>query len=147
MHRKNIERIIESNDNTKMHKLKDLLLCLIDDLKGTDYHKYLMYEYKIHTIAYGEHLGKELAEHWVSCMENKDGTKGEHWTYDQVAQLIRDKGIKCDVSDFYAVLNMVYSDYYNTKFDINVYIELAKDWLHDMDINNKVLKYYYFVVK
>ena len=42
---------------------------------------------------------------------------------------------------------MVYSDYYNTKFDINVYIELAKDWLHDMDINNKVLKYYYFVVK
>lgn len=80
-------------------------------------------------------------------MENKDGTKGEHWTYDQVAQLVRDKGIKCDVSDFYAVLNMVYSDYYNTKFDINVYIELAKDWLHDMDINNKVLKYYYFVVK
>lgn len=63
MHKNNIERIIESNDNTKMHKLKDLLLCLIDDLKDTDYYKYLMYEYKIHTIAYGEHLGKELAEH------------------------------------------------------------------------------------
>ena len=63
MHRKNIERIIESNDNTKMHELKDILVCLIDDLKGMNYHKYLIYEYKIHIIAYGEHLGKELAEH------------------------------------------------------------------------------------
>lgn len=63
MYRKNIERIIESNDNTKMHELKDILVCLIDDLKGMDYHKYLIYEYKIHIIAYGEHLGKELAEH------------------------------------------------------------------------------------
>ena len=63
MHRKNIERIIESNDNTKMHELKDILVCLIDDLKGMDYHKYLIYEYKIHIIAYGEHLGRELAEH------------------------------------------------------------------------------------
>lgn len=42
---------------------------------------------------------------------------------------------------------MVYSDYYNPKFDTLTYIELAKNWLEDEDIpGNKLLKYYYFVV-
>ena len=147
MQKKNIDKIIESNDNAKMHELKDVLVCLIDSVKVYDYHQYLEYEYKIHCIVYGKHLGKDLAEHWVSCMENKDGTKGEHWTYDQVSQLMREKSIKCDPYDFYAVLNMMYSDYYNSKFDISVYVELAKDWIHDMDIDDKILKYYYYVVK
>lgn len=60
-------------------------------------------------------------------MENKDGTKGEHWTYEQVVQLVKDKGIKYDPCDFYAALNMIYSDHYNSKFDTSVYVELAKD--------------------
>ena len=60
---------------------------------------------------------------------------------------MREKSIKCDPYDFYAVLNMMYSDYYNSKFDISMYVELAKDWIHDMDIDDKILKYYYYVVK
>lgn len=51
------------------------------------------------------------------------------------------------MADFYAALNMVYSDYYNPKFDTSIYVELAKDWLNDKDIDGaKLLKYYYFVV-
>lgn len=52
-----------------------------------------------------------------------------------------------ELADLYAVLNMVYSDFYNPKFDTSIYIELAKDWLKDKDIEgSKLLKYYYFVV-
>lgn len=147
MHKQIIAKIIESGDTSKMCELKELLFCLIDDIKARDYHQYLEYEYELHHIVYGDHLGKDLAEHWVSHMENKDGTRGEHWTYEQVVQLVKDKGIKYDPCDFYAVLNMIYSDHYNSKFDTSVYVELAKDWLGDMDISGKVLKYYYYVVK
>ena len=42
---------------------------------------------------------------------------------------------------------MMYSDYYNQKFDTNKYIELAKDWLNDKDVGDgKTLKYYMLVV-
>lgn len=56
--------------------------------------------------------------------------------------------IHLDKSDFYAVLNMVYSDYYNPRFDTNTYVQLAIDWLNDKDVGgNKTLKYYMKVVK
>lgn len=52
-----------------------------------------------------------------------------------------------DHCDFYAVLNMIYSDYYSTKFDTANYIELAKDFIEDKDAEKgKVLKYYMFLV-
>lgn len=147
MHTENIQKIVDSGDSKKMHELRDVLVNLIDDLKTQDYYRYVQYEHWIHSILYGEHLGKDLAECWVSKMKNKDGTTGQHWTYEQVSQVMREKGMKCDTSDFYAVLNMVYSDYYNSKFDLNTYIELAKDWLNDEDVKDKVVKYYYYVVK
>jgi hypothetical protein len=53
---------------------------------------------------------------------------------------------KKQLDDFYAVMNMIYSDYYNPKFDIETYVELAKDWLDDVDIGNcKTLKYYIYI--
>ena len=37
---------------------------------------------------------------------------------------------------------LMYSDYYNSKFGVAEYAELAKDWLCDEDIfGNKLLKY------
>lgn len=56
--------------------------------------------------------------------------------------------IHLDKSDFYAIANMVYSDYYNPRFDTNTYVQLAIDWLDDKDVGgNKTLKYYMKVVK
>ena len=76
-------------------------------------------------------------------MKNKDGTVGEHWSYEQTSTLA-EKHNKCD---FYAVLNMVYSDYYNPRFDTNTYVALARDWLDDKDVGEgKTLKYYMYVV-
>lgn len=50
--------------------------------------------------------------------------------------------------DWYAAMNMAYSDYYNPKYSTADYIELAKDWLNDQDVGkDKMLKYYLYVVK
>ena len=76
-------------------------------------------------------------------MQNKDGTTGEHWSYEQTSPLAE----QYDKWDFYAVLNMIYSDYYNPRFDTNTYISLAKDWLNDKDVGSgKTLRYYMYVV-
>lgn len=60
-------------------------------------------------------------------MKNKDGSCGAHWTADQTTQIIKDKGLPYDKWDWYTVLNMVYSDYFNARYDTNNYVELAKD--------------------
>ena len=37
--------------------------------------------------------------------------------------------------------------YYNAKFDISTYVDLAKDWLGDKDVDkDKLVNYYYYVV-
>ena len=78
MHRKMIEKIILEGNIQQMVELKDVLLELIDDLKVSDYEAYLCAEYDIHKILYGKHIGEDLAKCWVSKMQNKDGTTGEH---------------------------------------------------------------------
>ena len=143
MHKKLIKDIIEKRDTETMHELESFVVEMIDDLKVRDYRKYKELEYKLYKIVYGNHLTNELAHKWVAKMENKDGTIGEHWAYEQTSQYA-DKFDKCD---FYAILNMVYSDFYNQKFDTSTYIELAKDWLGDKDVDDgKALRYYMFVV-
>lgn len=80
-------------------------------------------------------------------MENKDGTRGQHWTMEQTSQFA--DGF--NKYDFYAALNMIYSDYYNPKFDTNTYVELAKDWLCDEDAElqygEKLSAYYESIVE
>lgn len=116
---------------------------MIDCLKILDHDMYKHVEYKLYKMVYGEHLSKELAHKWVSKMENKDGTRGAHWTMEQTDQYAGTHN-KCD---WYAVMNMIYSDYYSPKFDTATYIELAKDWINDADVEEgKTLRYFMHVV-
>ena len=148
MHREHIKHIIEHGTTSQMVELRDVIVNIVDYLKCNDYDEYLCTEYEINKIAHNGHIGEDVAKCWVSKMQNKDGTKGEHWSMEQVANVIKEKGIKYELTDFYTVLNMMYSDYYNSRFDTATYIDLAKDWLEDKDIEGcKLLKYYYFVTK
>ncbi len=143
MHKILIPKIIESGTPEDMECLEEMMIKMIDHLKIIDHDMYENIEHKLYKLVYGSHLSKELAYKWVSKMENKDGTHGEHWSMEQTSQYAGSH----DVNDWYAVLNMVYSDYYNPNFNTNTYIELAKDWLEDEDIeHNKLLKYYFYVV-
>lgn len=144
MHRELIDEIIKNGSNEDMECLRKILIELIDELKYTDHDKYKKIEYKLYKRVYGEHLDEELAKKWVANMDNKDGSKGGHWTMEQTNTLAGNH----NKYDFYAVLNMMYSDYYNPKFDTNTYVELAKDWLDDADVGDgKTLKYYMKIVR
>lgn len=127
-----------------MRCLENLMVKMVDHFKTTDYEIYESIEHKLYKMVYGEHLSRELACKWVASMENKDGTHGEHWSMEQTRQYAGNH----DLNDWYAVLNMMYSDYYNPKFDATTYVELANDWLADPDVGEgKTLKYYLYVVK
>ena len=149
MHTKNIQYIIEHGSAPQMEQMKDVLSAAVTTLKKYSCQDYLSIEYQLHNIAHGGHLGEYAAKCWVSAMENKNGTKGEHWTWEQTEQVRKDNKLThIDPSDWYAILNMTFSDYYNSRFDTTIYVELAKDWLCDSDVEEgKALRYYYFVVK
>ena len=143
-----IDKIVESGKSADMVELKEMFEKMMEHFEACEPLLWLNMSMRLHELACGSSIGEDTARCWVSQMENNDGTKGEHWNISQVEQVIRERGIKFDKWDFYTALNMVYSDYYNAKFDTLNYIELAKNWLDDKDIaGNKLLKYYYFVVK
>lgn len=142
MHKKLIKKIIKDGKEDDMLYLEELLNDLICDLKITNNEWYKQIENEMYKKVYGKHLSEELAKEGVSCMENKDGSKGQHWSIEETNSLAGNY----DKNDFYATLNMMFSDYFNPRFDTNTYIELAKDWLNDKDIEDKILKYYFFVV-
>lgn len=141
--KKMVEHIVEQGEHEEMECLSEILIDLIYDLKHTDKTYYHELEYKLHKMAYGEHLTEDMAHKWVENMENKDGTKGAHWTIEQAKSHVGHHNL----ADFYAVLNMMYSDYYSPSFDTSTYVRLAEDWLNDPDVGaGKTLKYYYYVV-
>ena len=146
MHKYNIQYIVDHGTQEEMEELKEVMDDVICELKVLDHTAYLHYEYKLHKLAHHGHVGEALARKWTGKMKNKDGTHGAHWTVEQTEQVKKDKGLHYDMWDFYTALNMMYSDYFSSRFDVNTYIELAKDWLDDVDVGeNKLLKYYYFV--
>lgn len=107
-----------------------------------------------HEAMYGPHFNEECALKAVSKMENEDGSRGEHWSLEETASIanqygINLKGEKYNKYDWYVALNMIRSDYYRavvtmTSSDhIKYFVELAKAWLNDKDIEEGKMWYYY----
>lgn len=143
MHKKLIKQLVKNEKQEDMEYLEYLLDTMICELKELNKTKYDEIEFELYRRVYGDHLNEDLAKKWVAKMKNKDGTTGEHWSFEQTSQYAG----SFDKNDWYAVLNMMYSDYYTSKFDTSVYVELAKNWLDDEDVGKgKTLKYYMFVV-
>lgn len=109
--------------------------------------------YELHN---GPHFNEEYARKAVKHMQNEDGTKGPHWSVDEAVQLANQYGVRIGQTfnkyDWYVALNMVYSDYY--KFLINTtgssnskqFVELAKAWINDKDIDEGKMWYYFLYV-
>lgn len=92
------------------------------------------------------HFTEETAKHVVAKMTNKDGTRGEHWTYDQTSDVLENQGYDFDHADWYYVLNMVYSDYYKSGRTTETYVELAHDFLADSDAPECKAKKYFWAM-
>lgn len=98
-------------------------------------------------------MDKETAEAWTQHMQNEDGSTGPHWTMEQTKQVQSQKGIDCDPVEFWAAMNMVYSDYCKVAKKLNVnnadfYAGMAEAFLDDKDAQpDKLARYYEYVVK
>ena len=97
-------------------------------------------------------MSREMADEWMHDLENEDGSRGAHWSYDQTSNLLSQKKYDCDPIEFYVAMNMLYSDYFKVakKFNVNnteFYADLAEAFLCDKDAaDDKLIRYYECVV-
>lgn len=98
-------------------------------------------------------MTKERAEEWMKNLHNEDGTTGAHWSYDQTTNLMRQKGYNFDPIEFYAAINVMYSDYCKVAKKMNVntvdfFASMAEAFLADQDaVEDKLAAYYAHIVK
>lgn len=108
---------------------------------------------KLYILAYGEHLNQKSAEHWVTEMKNFDNTTGGKWTKMETDSVAKQAGIDFEHTNYnawewYAVMNMLHSDFGGIITDISNYIKIARAWLEDKDADSgKTYRYYHNVYK
>ena len=99
-------------------------------------------------------FAREDAERWVQHMQNADGSTGPHWTQDQTAAVAGSVGVHdVDPWAWYAAMNMMYSDYWESAMRYGVdrpeyYADLAKEFLFDKDAGGpeeKLAAYYHSI--
>ena len=98
---------------------------------------------KLEHLAY--RIPKDEAERIVRAMR----PKGQYWSYTQVYDLVKSKGVTGDCVNWYLVMNMVYNDYcatakhFGLQNDVEFFYHLAKDFIEDPDAKPmKVEKYF-----
>lgn len=114
-----------------------------DDRQG-DAHR--MGAYPMH-----DHLTHEVAAEWVEDMQNADPDlpRGPKWQMDLIKPLANKHGFTTPDKqiEFWAVMNMMYSDYCETAkkhgvSTMDFYADMAKAWMKDKDaVDNKTLAY------
>ena len=122
------------------HKLIESI-CGLDAMSATaeEHHKADKHEAAhVEHAAHPAHLTIEDAKRWTSKMQNADGTTGSHWTLEQTQDVAKQRNITCDPNDFWAVMNMMYSDYCQVAKRQSVdtpgfYADMAKAFLEDSD--------------
>lgn len=103
--------------------------------------------------AMGMEFTPEIAKEWIQKLRNEDGTKGEHWSMEQVKKLMTQRGVEYNTAEVYAIMNVLYSDYCKVfkKYGFNspeAYFDLALAWLNDTDaVDDKAMMYYECIVK
>lgn len=109
----------------------------------------------IDKILHHENESKDkIFDKWANHMENADGTKGPHFSKEQISKIftdekIKEKGISED--EFGIVLNMFYSDYCKVLKDNGVnsqkmYSDLSVAFINDADAEkHKTLRYALFI--
>lgn len=87
-------------------------------------------------------------------MENEDGTRGPHWTMEQVEKLMLQRGVDCDPVQFWVAMNMMYSDYckifqrYSVGDKIDFYADMAKAFSDGKDaVPDKLARYFECIVR
>lgn len=147
MHSEYIDTIIMSEDDNKMHELRDVLESIITYIEEKDQNTYNKIECDLYEIAIGKKLDREKAENWVYNMKPK-----AKWNYNSIEKLKAQYKFNVPTVSAYAILNMLYSDFSNilgeemTEETIKKYIKAMEDWYYDPDLKHtedEKLYYYY----
>lgn len=99
-------------------------------------------------------LTREMAEYWMENLQNEDGTKGPHWSLEDVKNIIKQRSLQVDPIRLWVAMNAEYSDnvMINRKYGVDkqeYYLESAiAKWLNDKDaVDDKEAAYFMHVVK
>ncbi len=146
--KKDLKSIIDTKDENKIEEMLTQVCHTLKELKEDNKEDYEELKEKIYIIMYGYRLNDHLCEEWVKHMKNSDGTTGEHWTIAETTQVARQIGLTLGgtISEYewWAVMNMIYSDYYGcVPNDISIYAKMGRSFLEDEDANEGKLYYYY----
>lgn len=118
-------------------QLKSFLYDQFDELKKTMPEIYKDMECELYEHIYGDHFTKWKYDCAVSSLKNRDGTKGAHWTVQQITDYAKARGASYrnyNEYDFAYAMNMVYSDYFGVVQDsTDVYYKIAIAFLEDED--------------
>lgn len=115
----------------------------------TDHHG----EKKAHDPKHYGAMDEHTARSWMEHLQNEDGTTGAHWTMEQTSQVAAQRGLTYDPVEWWAAMNMVYSDYCGVAKKANAnnldfYVWMACAFLGDKDAGEgKLAKYYQCIVK
>lgn len=144
MHKEYLKAIIEKSDKEDMEELGHLFNRTMDHLRDCNYDLYEDIECKMYELVYGEKLTLTMAENWV-----KDMKPMAKWTKEETDNVISKKDLDVNDIDFYACMNMMYSDYGKTfGEDVEKYIDMSLDFLNDPDAKeNKLYRYYKYLTK
>lgn len=137
-----IDKYINEASEEDMHGLTHKMDCFVEEVR--EYHPEMVDKFLIKVdLVLNPNFTKETAQYAVSKMKNKDGTVGEHWNYDTTTKVLEAKGYDFKPCDWYYVLNMIYSDYFKSGRSDDTYVEMAYDFLTDVDApENKAKKYW-----
>lgn len=104
--------------------------------------------------SYTPKLTYDTAQEWMSGLKNADGSKGPHWTFDEVKNLMQSRGVQGDPLVIWVGMNAEYSDavMLNRKYGVDrpeYYLDAAvARWMNDKDaVDDKAAAYYMHVVK
>lgn len=150
MRNRNVINIRDYQDKRRIGFGEDRMMN--DEYEGNQHHKYGHSDYK------HDKMDQHTAERWVDEMEGSDPANpmGGKWTPEQVKPYAQKYGFPTEGDkfwEFYAVMNAMYSDAFDTAKEFNLvkpefFASLAKGWINDKDaVPNKAKVYYECIVK
>jgi len=143
---KMIDEYLRDADAETMEHLTHKIDCFVEEIREKDPTLAEHFLLKIDLLL-NPYFSINTAKYVVAKMKNKDGTIGEHWSYETTTKVLDSKGYDFNACDWYVALNMMYSDYYKTGRSDETYIELAYDFLADKDAPKDKMKRYYKAIQ
>lgn len=127
-----------SKDPKTMEEITEILDVMLTDMEVEHPKLYWETINDIYVLVKGMIFDEQTAKYAVSCFDNEDGTKGEHWTLTDTTSVANSVGVVFDKDitqyDWYFVMNMMYSDFYKVfGSDTNMYAQISKAWINDKD--------------